>query len=146
MIFVGGETKDRLDEVALTLNKDHLNASKIVDESFGAVVSAYSLLYWISWMLMIGVFFSVLIGSYLVRSKPVFLVAHFLITVIAIVLAAEISNIYGIIIQTTELASTFASLVGANLIMSRLPVWVAIIGVLGWIIMFISYVRGRDES
>lgn len=112
------------------------NTTQVIDSTIGKVNTAYQSLYWISWFLIVGMVISIFIGSYLVTTKPVFFIPYIFVTIIAIVVGAAISNAYEQIIQTPELASIFFNMVGANFIMLKLPLWLAIIGIGGAIIMF----------
>jgi hypothetical protein len=94
---------------------------------------------------MVGMVISIFIGSYLVTTKPIFFIPYAFITIIAIVIAVGMSNAYELIIQDPTLASTFAGFVGANFIMAKLPMWIAIIGITGGIIMFIRMGSKENE-
>lgn len=112
------------------------NATVVIDETLGVVNTSYQALYWISIFLIVGMIISIFIGSYLVTTKPVFFIPYIFILIIAVIIAVGLSNAYETVIQDPILASTFAGFVGANFILSKLPIWIAIIGGIGGIIMF----------
>lgn len=120
------------------------NVSQIIDNTFGSVNTAYSSLYWISIMLIVGMAISIFIGSYLVTTKPIFFVPYFFIVIIAVIVSTGISNAYEQVMQDPTLASTFNGFIGANYIMLQLPIWVTIIGFVGGIIMFVR--MGSKEN
>jgi hypothetical protein len=75
-------------------------------------------------------------GSYLVTTKPVYFVPYIFIVIIAVVVSAGISNAYDMVRTNPTLASTFEGFVGANYIMLYLPIWIAVVGIIGGIIMY----------
>jgi hypothetical protein len=137
-IFLGGkatqEIHDKLDGTDYAGNE---NMTQIIDNSIGAVNRSYQALYWIAVMLIVGMVISIFIGSYLITTKPIFFVPYAFITIIAIIVSVGISNAYMQVIQNPTLASTFAGFIGANFIMSQLPIWITVIGIVGGIIMFV---------
>ena len=146
-VYIGNTTQNQLH---LTMDDrgimpDGQNTSDMIDDTFGGVTSAYGGLYWISIFLIVGMIISIFIGSYLVTTKPIFFVPYFFITIIAVIVAVGISNAYETIMEHETLQSTFAEFVGSNFIMLNLPMWVAIIGVVGAIIMFVR-MGSRDEQ
>lgn len=146
-IYMGGISTTAIHD-ALD-GKDYLaggqNVSNIIDDTFGAVQRSYQALYWISIMLIVGMIMSIFIGSYLVTTKPIFFVPYAFLTIIAVIVSTGISNAYEQVIQDPTLASTFAGFVGANFIMLKLPLWIAIIGITGGIIMFIRMGSKENE-
>lgn len=123
---------------------DGENATQILDNTFGRVPDAYQSLKWITAMLIMGMFLSILITSFLIRTRPVFFVAYALMWIIAIVIAILISNAYEEIYQDPILASSFVGFWGQTYIMLNLHIWITIIGGISGMIMFINLVR-RSE-
>ena len=137
-IFIGGKATAQIHEKLDNTNyAGGENMTKIIDATMGKVNEAYQSLYWISIMLIVGMIISIFIGSYLVTTKPIFFIPYAFITIIAIIISVGLSNAYMQVIQDPMLASTFAGFVGSNFIMSKLPIWVAVIGIVGGIIMFV---------
>lgn len=144
-IYMGLTVSDKLHETMddMDIGGD-LNVSEQIDTNIGAVNTAYDGLYWISIFLIVGMAFSIFIGSYLVTTKPIFFVPYIFVVIIAIVVSVGISNGYELIIVDPTLASTFDGFIGANYILAHLPIWVAVIGITGGIIMFVR--MGRQEE
>ena len=137
-IYIGGKATTEIHEKLDGTNyAGDQNVTQIIDDTFGKVSQAYNSLYWISIMLIVGMIISIFIGSYLVTTKPIFFIPYAFITIIAIIISVGLSNAYMQVIQDPMLASTFAGFVGSNFIMSKLPIWVAVIGIVGGIIMFV---------
>jgi len=136
-IYLGGNITSEVHDKMDTMQFGDANTSQVIDQTLGAVNNAYGSLYWISIFLIVGMVLSIFIGSYLVTTKPIFFIPYLFIVIIAIIIAVGLSNSYKEVIQNPTLASTFAGFIGANFIMLKLPIWIAIIGIVGGIIMFV---------
>ncbi len=112
------------------------NGTDLVNNTLGKVSNSYDALYWISVMLIVGMMLSILIGSFLVTTRPVFFIPYIFILIVAIIVSVGISNAYGEVRDNPELSTTFDRFVGANFIMDKLPIWITVIGFAGAIIMF----------
>lgn len=132
------EVMDNVDIFQGTMNE---NATTIIQDTFGAVPRAFQSLKWITTMLIVGMFLSILILSYLVRTRPIFLVPYILIWIISIIVAVPLSNAYEVVYETPELVGTFSGFWGQTVIMLNLPVWMAIIGGIAGIVMFVNFIR-----
>jgi uncharacterized membrane protein len=150
MVYVGTETLDQLlanqEGFQNALEGTGLNATTVIMDTFGQVPNAYTSLHWITVMLIVGMAMSILISSYLVRTKPVFFVAYILIWIIAIIVAVPLSNAYETISETPLLASTFTGFWGQTYILLNLHIWITVIGGLAGIIMYINMVRGSRDG
>jgi len=137
-IYMGVKVNTQLDEsLAGREAGDNVNYTQIKDATFGNVNVAFSSLYWLSILMIVGMMIAIFMGSYLVTTRPIYFVPYIFIVIIAILVSTGISNAYQTISQTPELASTFAGFVGSNFIMYYLPLWMAVIGFVGGIIMFV---------
>ena len=143
-IYLGGDVTEKVHDTMDDMTFGDANTSQVIDDTFGAVNRSYQALYWIAVFLMVGMVISIFIGSYLVTTRPVFFIPYAFITIIAIIVSVGISNAYEQVIASPTLASTFAGFVGANFIMLALPVWIAVIGIVGAIIMFVR--MGSKEN
>jgi hypothetical protein len=112
------------------------NGSELVTNTLGKVSNSYDALYWISIMLIVGMMISILIGSFLVTTRPVFFLPYIFILIIAIIVSVGISNAYNEVREDPTLSSTFDRFAGANFILDKLPIWITVIGFAGGIIMF----------
>lgn len=145
-IYLGGkvmtEVHDKMDDMQF----GDLNTTEVIDDTLGKVNQAYQGLYWISWFLIVGMVISIFIGSYLVTTKPVFFIPYIFIVIIAVIVSVGISNAYEQVTADPTLAGTFAGFTGANFIMSQLPIWIAVIGIAGGIIMFVRMGSKANEN
>jgi len=145
-IYIGTITNAQL-HTALddsTAFQSTTNTSEVIEDTFGKVPTAFSSLYWISIVIIAGMIISIFVGSYLVTTKPIFLVPYIFTLVIAVIVSVGISNAYESLITTPELATTFAGFTASNYFMLYLPMWVTIIGFIGAIIMF-SRIGSKED-
>jgi hypothetical protein len=136
-IYIGNLSTAKLHVVMDDKQFGDANTTQVINDTFGHVNQAYQSLYWISIFLIVGMIISIFIGSYLVTTKPIFFIPYAFITIIAVIIAVGLSNAYEQVINDPTMASTFAGFVGANFIMAKLPIWIAVIGIVGGIIMFV---------
>lgn len=140
-IYMGITTQNQLKETmgGMTIGDEvgGTNYTAIVDTTFGDVNVAYSSLYWISIMLIVGMMISIFFGSYLVTTRPIYFVPYIFIVIIAIFVSVGLSNAYQEVIAKPELVSTFSGFFGSNFIMYNLPIWIVVIGFVGGLIMFV---------
>lgn len=133
------ETLDNNPAIQQILAGSGKNTSQIIDETFGAVPSAYAHLHWIVIMLIFGMAISIFYGSYKVRTEPIYFLPYILITGVVIITSAGLANAYETIMQHDTLAGTFAGFAGGNHFFLNLPLYMGIIGIIGGIILFISW-------
>ena len=89
---------------------------------------------------VIGTFFASVIGlivtGWFVGGKPIFMFFYFLVVVIAVITSMLLSNVW----ETTTTASVFGTRISffplTNHLMNNLPLYIAIVGVIGIIVMF----------
>ena len=124
-------------------SESNVNYSSTIDDTFGNVNVAFESLWWIALFLIIGMIVSIFIGSYMVTTRPVFFVPYIFIVIIAIFVAVGISNGYEKVMENATLSSTFNEFLGANFILQYFPLWIAVIGITGGIIMFIRMGKGE---
>lgn len=143
-IFLGGKATTEIHSKLDNKMFGDKNGTEIVDATIGKVNQSYQALYWISIFLIVGMIISIFIGSYLVTTKPIFFIPYLFVIIIAIFVAVGLSNAYEQVIADPTLASVFAGFVGGNFIMLNLPIWIAVIGFVGGIIMFVR--MGSKEN
>jgi len=120
------------------------NITQVIQETYGQVPNAYQSLKWISFVLIIGMFLSIIITSFLIKNYPAFFVAYLLLWIIAIIISVPISNTYEEVYNTPELTASFSGFWGQTYIFLNLPVWIVIIGGIAGLIMFINLIRQSE--
>lgn len=146
--YIQGKTEDKLQETLGTLPSNtfgSVNASQTITDTFGDVGVSYAQLKWITIFLIFGMIIGIFIGSYMVTTKPVMFVPYIFMLIIAVIVSVGISNAYESLISNATLSSSFSEFAGANHFMLYLPMYVAIIGFVGAIIMFIRWARREDN-
>lgn len=121
------------------------NASVVIDNTMGQVNATYQVLRWTSILIFFAMIMGIFIGSYLVTTKPIFLVPYIFIVIIAIIVAVGISNAYETIIVNPTMASTFQSMSGMNWILLNYPAIITLTGLAGGLIMFALAGRGGQQ-
>lgn len=144
-IFVGGKANEKLHEKLDNQVFGDKNGTLIVDQTIGKVNQSYQALYWISVFLIFGMIISIFIGSYLVTTKPIFFIPYIFIVIIAIIVSVVMSNAYEQLILDPTMATIFNNMFLANFVMSKLPIWITIIGFTGGIIMY-SRIGSRENQ
>lgn len=120
------------------------NATQIIDNTIGGFIASTDTLKWITVMLFVGMVMSILITSYLIRTKPIFFIPYILITIIAIIVSAILSNIYAEIYANPTLSSTFQGFWGMTFIFANLPTWITAIGFIAGLVMFINMIKTNN--
>ncbi len=144
MTYVGNTTYSKLQERAPQIQKalgNSENATQLIEDTYGKVPMSYTALKWISVMLIFGLMLSIILTSFLVKTNPVFFVPYVFIIILAIIVAVPISNAYESISANPTLAPTFTGFFGASWIFLHLPIWVAGIGILAGVLMFVNVLR-----
>ena len=140
ILYAIPQIKDKMhlemDNITTEVPASVTNYTKLIDNTIGKVDNSYQSLYWIAIFLIIGMLFAIFIGSYNIQTKPVYFVHYIIMIIIAVVISAGISNSYNMVKNDSNLSSTFNKFIGANFILSYLPLWVLIIGLGGAIIMY----------
>lgn len=143
-IYMGGRASNQLHTSLDGMKFGEVNGSAIVSQSIDKVNESYTGFYWISWFLIVGMMLSILMGSYMVTTRPIFFVPYLIITIVAVIVSVIMSNAYEQIIANPILADTFSKFLGANFIMSYLPIIVSALGIAGAVIMFSRMGTGQQ--
>jgi len=90
--------------------------------------------------LVLGVFIALTLGllitGWLVGGHPIFMVLYFIVLIFAVIISAFLSNIWESVSVASVFGSTINSFAITNNLLLNLPVYAAIIGFLGLIVMF----------
>lgn len=102
-------------------------------ESAKTVSSQYD---YLVFAVFIGMTLALIITGWFVGGNPIFMFIYFLIVIIGVVLAAIFSNVWEQISQASVFGSTVVSFPITNHLLTWLPMYASIIGILGLIVMF----------
>lgn len=119
-----------------------VNISQTASATFGAMNDAMIPgLRILSFTILIGMIFSMLIVEFITRKNPVLFIMDFFILIIAFVLSIYVSNRYEALLSGQPFSSTLIGFKAGTYIMLHLPLWTTIIGVLMMIISFTGIIR-----
>lgn len=143
-IFGTNILNDEMNEIGV-LPGTEINFTNISQSTLGKTVEGYDFLKVISILMIFGFSLSILLSSFLERTHPgLGFVIHILLTIIAIVFAAYVSNAYEDLLANPILGSTLQEFTASSFVILNLPIWVAVIGIAG-IILLMSGIP-RDKS
>lgn len=143
-IYIQDTTETKLKQVIGDREANGKTGNETIDETFAGIGTAYNSLPWLSAFLIIGMIIAVLVGSYMVTTKPVMFVPFIFFMIILVVLGVGISNAYEKIYDDAKLSSSFDRFTASNYILLHLPEVLVVIGFLGAIVMFSRL--GRKEN
>ena len=100
------------------------------------------ILQWVAIVFILGMIISIFISNFFIKAHPAFFIIYLLLTVVAVIFGAFLSNAYESILNSNNaLQPTMNAFTGANFIMLRLPYFAAVVGIFGAIILFINVMR-----
>lgn len=112
---------------------------------FGNINAGFSQLEWFSYMIIFGMFLGFIIGAFVVREHPGYLVIYVLASLVLVVFAIFISRAYNALYDSDSVIGTqLQSYTGASWMMLYLPVWVTVTAIVGAIVMFVIWNRDPD--
>ena len=79
---------------------------------------------------------SLIISGYLVGGHPIFAFIYFLFIVISVVLSTVLSNIWDTVTSASVFGTTITHFGISNHLLSNLPLYMGIIGLIGLVVMF----------
>lgn len=120
------------------------NATDVIDNTVGKVIYSYQALKWITAMLIIGMFLSIILTSFIVQTRPWFFIPYILVWVMSILISVPLSNTYEKIYNTPMLTEFFSGFFGQTYIFVNLPVWITVIGAVAGVVMFVNMMRQED--
>ena len=152
-VYIGNTTRDQYGAAMNKLNAEQNNNevgagnySVLAERTMGRYAESLKVLIWASWILIIGMCASILIGSYLTSVNPTYFFASILILIVSILISVPFSNAYYDLMQDANLSSTFSQFGVSNWLVLHLPMVSAIIGGAGIIIMFISFMKAKESG
>ena len=86
--------------------------------------------------LFIGLILALLISGWFIGANPIFMVIYFLVIVMAVIFGSMMSNVWETTTQSSIFGTTINSFPITNNLLTNLPIYIAIIGFLGMIVMF----------
>ena len=95
----------------------------------------------------IALVLGLLITSWLIGANPLFMFVYFIVVTIGVIISTILSNVWESITTNARLVGTLAAFTITNHLMTYLPLYVAVVGVIGIIIMYAKpYMVGEEGS
>lgn len=123
----------------------YVNMTTASDATFGQANLAIQNLRVVAIALIFSLILATVLINFAVKVHPMWFFVYLMIVVLAIIMAAPISNSYMNLLNSNIFGGILPSFTGANWIMINLPMIVAIGGLLGGIFLFINIIRGTGE-
>lgn len=98
----------------------------------------------IAFIIIAGGVFSILVSNFLVRIHPAWFLPYILMTIMAVILSAYVSNAYMELLSGNVLSASLSQFTMGNFIMQWLPYWSAVMGILGAVFLFVGALRDRE--
>jgi hypothetical protein len=86
--------------------------------------------------IFIGFFITVIIVGWLVGGNPLFMVIYFLANILAVIASMIFANVWYNFTQSSVFGTTINSFPITNHIMTNLPIYLTIMGIMGIVVMF----------
>lgn len=113
-----------------------INQSSATVEVLQAQSKVTSKMDYIIFGVFIGLILALMISGWFVGGNPLFMAIYFLIIIVAVTSSTVLSNVWETTSQSSIFGSTVSSFPITNNILSNLPLYLAIIGFLGMVVMF----------
>lgn len=95
--------------------------------------------------LFIGLVLSIIVTSWFIGGHPIFMLAYFIISTIAIILTTIFANVWDDVSNMVIFGTTLTHFPLTNHIMANLPVYIAFIAFIGMVMMFAKpYLAGEQ--
>lgn len=124
----------------------YTNMTYANESTFGVLNQGIQALKMVALVIILCTAASIIITNFLVRIHPLFFFVHILISLLAVIFSAPISNAYYSLLQSGIYDGGLAGFTAANWIVLHLPPIVLVISVLGGIGIFLNLIRSGGEQ
>lgn len=124
------------------------NFTEAIDNSLVPAYNSFMVLRWIAFIIVFGMIINIFVSNYFIKTYPVFFVIYLLIVVVGVIASAILSNAYQTMFNTmnTGLQDSLSSFTAIHYVIYNLPVWTAIVGVIGLILLFLNIIIDRPSG
>lgn len=120
------------------------NITQATNIAFGYTDNALPILRWMSFGMIIAMMLAIVLSNFLVRAHPAFFIIYVLITLVAVIFGAYLSNAYESLVNNPTFGATIQTFGASNHILLNLPIYMSVIGILGAIALFINLRTSPD--
>lgn len=118
------------------LANPNVNISSEVEDAFNSVDQVNMRLDWIFLGFFIAYIIATLITAWLVGGHPIFMVAYIIVIIVSVAISPFLSNAWEDITQSAVFGVTINSFPITNHILTTLPYYVVVLGLIGFVVMF----------
>jgi len=141
-IYGFNQITDTLGGMDQPLGMINTTIAEVSEDTFGRVNTAQTTgVHILAFVMIFSMALSILLSNFLVKVHPAFFILYIFITISVIMASVYISNYYEELLQNPVLGSTFLAFRGATFIMLNLPIWIAVIGMIGAVFLFAGILR-----
>ena len=113
-----------------------INQSEAAVEALQGTQRMTGRLDYVVFALFIGLTLGLIITSWFVAGNPIFMVLYFFVVVMGVIFSSVFSNIWETTAGASVFGTTIASFPITNNLMGNLPIYLAVVGFVGIIVMF----------
>lgn len=124
----------------------YVNMTEAANVTFGNVNQSIQALRMVALAYILGFAVCLIITNTLIRIHPLWFMAYMLMSILAIIFAAPISNAYESLMTSSIYDGGLASFGAANFILLNLPTFVLFISIIGGVFLFINLIRTGNEQ
>ncbi len=135
-----------LTESLIAVDSSQVNVSGAAEVTFGQLNEAMPILRWVAFSLIFGSILGILVTNFLVKVHPAFFIVYILFVVVSVIFSANVSNAYEDLLNNDILGETLQTFTASNFFFLELPIWIAIIGIIGGILLFIGISADKDAG
>jgi hypothetical protein len=113
-----------------------VNASSHAVDAFQTVKVTVDKLDYMIFMAFIGLALALIITGWFIGSHPMFMIIYFIANVVIVAVSALLANIWETVATSTTFTLTAGKFPITNELLTHLPIYMAVIGFIGIIVMF----------
>lgn len=122
--------------VTILLNNPQMNDTVGTVNAFNTMTELSNRYDYVLFIVLIGFLFAIIITGYLVPAHPIFMLLYFIMICVFTGVSAILSNAWESISQATVLSSSLSAFPITDQILTNFPLYIAIVGTVGMIVMF----------
>lgn len=124
----------------------YVNLTVAAQNTFGQMNSSIQNLRLVALTLIFSMIMATFVVNALVKVHPAFFFVHILVTVLAVIFSATISNAYQSLLQAQVYGGLLQSFTGSSWILLNLPMIVGFVGTMGAVFLFINLESNQGST
>ena len=118
------------------INNTGVNSSVASTAAFEGIKTTTARFDWLVIGVYIGLLIAMIATSWFIAGNPMFMLIYFIVTVLGVLVSALLANTWETLTQSSVFGTTVANFPMTNHLISLFPFYVAIMGFVGFVIMF----------